>query len=161
MRSALATLLVALAATATACAPGSAVPTGGGPPGLDPDVQCQATLTVTGTFAASGAPGADGCYPDGTWTVHATVADAGGCADVPVAAEYVYTVTTDAQGKWQVMYSGSDGGDVQLGMSATGDGLCEGSFVHTFADGLDELLLKPTLQAGALAGSGTFTRFKP
>ena len=129
---------------------------GGQPPPVDSSITvdgkpgaaitCTAQVALTGTFTAPAAlDPTGGCQPDGTWMMTATVTDPGTCANVPLKASYSYTVTGVGRNS-KVAYS--DGGGEFLGaISASGDGVCTGSFEHIQPDGsnFDQLTLRPTV----------------
>lgn len=149
---------------AAGCAPGSVSPNGGADADLIQDppsqVDCTAELAITGSFAVEGTPD-EGCYPLGTWTVVASVADQGDCATVPLAGEYVYSITEEPEtGLWIVTFpADAQNPNIDLKVSGEGGG-CSGSFVHISADGLEYLVLKPYLDEGVISGSGTFELYK-
>lgn len=149
--------LLALCLGLPACTLGDVGPGG---PGVDVDerpegVLCEAALTVSGTLTPEGAaPTPDlGCVPQGTWTVNVTVGESD-CGDVPVNATYTYVVT--GVGRDQIItYDGPE--DSTLGISAGGNGECEGAFEHIWPGELPEhhvLLLKPYFDAGSLVIQG-------
>src|ERR1043165_1467470 len=137
---------------------------GGGPmmmpdaPPIDASpITCTAKLTLTGTFTASiPLDPAGGCQPQGTWVVTATVADKGTCANVPLKAQYSYTLTGMGRDT-QLTYATGSGEEFTGAVNASGSGGCEGSFEHITADSgtFDQLNLKPSLPPPPAAGGTT------
>jgi len=144
---------------------------GGTPPGddEDPDILCEATLTMTGTFTAPVAlDPAMGCQPVGTWNVNVALADMGNCSGaVPFKANYTYTVSGDGTAR-MITYSGS-GDETKLNISAGGSGQCDAAFTHLNPNGamFNELVLHPWIAEATSAtttlpiqGDGTYTLWK-
>jgi hypothetical protein len=137
---------------------------GGGPMMMMPDaaeqpITCTAKVTLTGTFTASiPLDPIGGCQPQGTWVVTATVADKGTCANVPLKAQYNYTLTGMGRDT-QLTYATGSGEEFTGAVNASGSGGCEGSFEHVTADGsnFDQLNLKPILPPPPAAGGSTLT----
>lgn len=120
---------------------------------------CEAELGLTGTFEPVGTGlSEDGdCDPVGTWTVRTEVVDQGDCAEVPVATEYVYTVTKDEYG-YLVTYS-EDPESLYSFTKVTIEGPCQGNFEHYSEDGTQRTLLKPYTtneDVTVFAGSGYY-----
>jgi hypothetical protein len=130
--------------------------------------QCDATLTVTGSFvpdATMPAPtGWTTCWPVGMWTFHAAVGT-NNCSPTPMlAAQYQMQGTTmpDQNGDPQPVMSFV--GDQSLRPIAKysdgGSGLCEGELDLYSADGLTVWLLKPELNSdNSLTGDGEYGVF--
>jgi hypothetical protein len=127
----------------------------------DPDIECTAQLTVTGTMSPAGeTPGAEaGCIPMGTWTVNVAVSDDGGCADVAIESQYVYVVTEASNATWDVAYPADPAADTYLQMRSNGPGDCAGTFQHTSADGNQDIILKAFERDLVITGSGTFDQY--
>jgi hypothetical protein len=151
------------------------------PPPVDNSEVCNASFTITGTFARDNAvpPPNDpdtglpitGCWPIGTWTFSATVAS-NACSTAPTAlAQYSFKVERKPS---------PDGGDdtvqeltnltqnmgnmqYHLSMSANGQG-CQGHLELGSADGKQYWNMAPTLPkdlaATAISGSGDYVLYK-
>jgi hypothetical protein len=119
---------------------------------------CEAELSLTGSFEPVGTGlSEDGdCDPVGTWTVRAEVSDPGDCAEVPLEAEYVYTVIRDEYG-YLVTYA-QDPESLYSFTKVTIEGPCMGNFEHFSEDGTQRTLLKPytTEDLTAFAGVGAY-----
>jgi hypothetical protein len=147
----------------TACSLGGVGPG----PGVDtendrpPEALCEAELRLSGTLTPPGEPPtADlGCVPEGAWRVEVAVADAGDCGDVPVKATFLYTVTGTGRDQ-DIEYTPAASEEITLGISAGGNGQCEGSFEHIWPEGAQfaVVLLKPWFDPGstAIQGVGTY-----
>lgn len=124
---------------------------------------CSATLFVEGQFLPAGLEPPErlqgGCWPFGTWSVHAEVADAGGCADMEIFPTYVYEVHADADYDTTIVYQGSDESAPILGIRQGGGGECQGTFEHFSADGHGVLRLKTYLAENQIEGRGTYELF--
>ena len=156
-----------LGAALVGCDPGSV----GGGDGVDvddrlPEVKCEASLAISGTFATSVAPpptAADGCVPEGVWTVAVTVMSAGDCAAVNVGDEYVFDVVGTGRDRTFTLRDAPAGAEISLNIHAGGNGECEFTFesITPAASGGGEhevILLKPYTEPGLtpIAGSGTY-----
>lgn len=158
----LSTHLVASAALllgGAACTDLGTVGDGGGTGMGTIGLTCEAELALTGTFEPVGTGlGEEGdCDPVGTWTVRTEVVDQGDCAEVPVATEYVYTVTKDEYG-YLVTYS-EDPESLYSFTKVTIEGPCQGNFEHYSEDGTQRTLLKPYTtneDVTVFAGSGYY-----
>jgi hypothetical protein len=117
-------------------------------------IQCSATFTVTGTFAASAARPADnldGCWPVGMWTFNATLMDAGKCSPTPVPlAQYQFQGTleqdpADPTGPQLETFAYLTDPNVRnhIGVNEGGAGSCEGELDLYSDDGKQVWLLKP------------------
>ena len=123
---------------------GGGTDTGMAPPGAS--ITCTAQGSVTGTFTAPAAlDPTQGCQPDGTWMMTATVTDPGTCGNVPLKATYNYTVT--GVGRATKIAYGESSGEFLGAIVASGDGACVGSFEHILPDGsnFDQLTLRPSV----------------
>jgi hypothetical protein len=119
-------------------------------------ITCTAQVALTGTFTAPAAlDPTGGCQPDGMWMMTATVTDAGTCANVPLKASYVYTVTGVGRNT-KVAYANQTG-EFQGVVEASGDGVCVGSFEHILSDAanFDQLTLHPSVPKPTAAGVTT------
>lgn len=115
------------------------------------NVECEAQVTLTGTFQTSLSPAPtaeEGCVPDGTWTINTTVSSMGTCAAVDVRSQYVLTVVnTAAAGERPnrtVTLTGADpAADITANIHAGGDGECLLSFesITPTADGKFHVVL--------------------
>jgi len=130
---------------------------------LPDNALCQSTLTITGTLAPEGKPptAAQGCLPQGTWTVNVAVADLGGCDAAPVKTSYTYTVTGLGHNE-TITYNGS-GDETELEIHADdSDGTaCDGSFEHIWAGtggDYNVVDLRPIAipSSGTITGDGSF-----
>jgi len=144
---------------------------GGGPTGGDNntlDRICTTNLTITGNFVQSKAPPVHedgtpytGCWPIGTWTFTAAIAD-GNCEKAPaLLSQYQFKVDEmfDADGiPYQVnTYMTDPASRHRVKVSQGGDGLCEGELNLFSADGKEVWVLKPELYADLhLGGSGEY-----
>lgn len=124
-------------------------------------IQCEAQLTISGTFTPGMAQPVDvfGCWPVGTWTFTATVGSSD-CSSTPqLEPQYSVVVTHDAVTELQSYAYATDPANqrVLLGVSSGGAGLCEGGFSIFSADGKSVVTLKPTLHAdGTITGTGEY-----
>lgn len=153
----------------------------GQPPPVDNGEVCSASFTITGTFARDNAipPPTDpdtgetltGCWPVGTWTFTASVAD-NMCPTAPmVLTQYSFTVT-----RMPAPEGGDDtvemltnttpnlgGMKSHLKMSSNGQG-CQGHLELGSADGTQYWNMVPTLPkdltATQISGSGDYTLYK-
>lgn len=169
-----------------ACGVGDDGPTGGPNgdplPPLDNSEVCTASFTVTGTFTPGSTPrptdpetGAPitGCWPVGTWSFTATVAD-NKCGAAPaVLPRYTFVVgrapadpnDPASNDTVQTLMNTTtlNGLQYHLSMSTNGQG-CEGSFELGSGDGKDYWNMKPTLPKDAAAttitGGGDYVEYK-
>ncbi|MCG8424736.1 MAG: hypothetical protein MJE77_43150 [Proteobacteria bacterium] len=144
----------------------------------DPDqgalgVLCTADLSVTGTFAPTNAPPAPdpndpndpgwSCVPEGKWTVDVQVSDQGNCSEVPIAAQYVYTVTVDAETEEYIATYGDDPNSDFSYLKVSIEGPCIGNFEHFSTDGKQVTTLRPHTADNpddlTITGSGTYELF--
>jgi hypothetical protein len=124
-------------------------------------ILCASEVTLAGRFEL-GAPQPDdvfGCWPVGTWTFSATVAN-GDCSDTSgLLPEYRFSVTRDGEDETDsYAYLSQPGYErVRLSVSSGGGGLCEGNLEVYSPDGKILVNLKPALQAdGSIDGSGEY-----
>ena len=151
------------------------------PPPVDNAEDCNASFTITGTFARdnntpppndpeTGLP-LTGCWPIGTWTFTAAVAS-NMCPTAPkVLGQYSFTVARTpapdgGNDTVQTMTNTTPNmGDLKyhLAMSSNGQG-CEGHIEFGSADGTQYWNMQPTLPkdltATAVSGSGDYTLYK-
>lgn len=129
-------------------------------------VICDATFNITGTFVA-GTPARPaeiptGCWPVGTWTFTASVADNACPAAPAVLPSYRFTVGREMDDLgWVDTYSWS--GDIaavrRLKVTEGGAGDCEGGLELFSADGTEFWNMKPSQEGGVLGGSGEYAKY--
>lgn len=179
-----ASLLFALTTVTAACGVGD--DDGGFKPPPQPDPiddgeLCSAHFTVAGTFTPGATPRPvdpdtgvtlTGCWPVGTWTFTATVAD-NTCATTPNVIPYSFKVeripaTDGGTDTTQLVtnltsLTASNAVQVHVSVSANGQG-CEASLEMGTADGLKYWNMKPLLSkdpaARTLTGGGDYAEFK-
>lgn len=134
------------------------------------DRVCSATLTTSGSFvpdpAATPPTGSTGCWPAGTWTFTAAVAD-NTCSKPPTPeAQYQFkgTQTLDMNGDPVVntftYLNDPTNTRVIVKVSEGGSGLCEGELDIYSTDGKTVWLLKPELNAdNSVTGDGEYGEF--
>jgi hypothetical protein len=162
-------LVLALAGGLAGCEAGSvgrsstpAAEEDGPVPGA-PEVLCEASLGIGGTFVAGMAPPpglGGGCWPVGTWSLQVALVDPGNCTEVVFEPSYEYQVTRGPSGAWQVAYPAHPGAPALLGVKgASGD--CLGTFEHLSADRTRVVQLKAHVAVGSsqIAGTGSYTEF--
>lgn len=143
---------------------------GGGDIGDDQvGLQCEAELTLSGTFAPKdNGPGGGidpldpdaswECDPVGTWTLNVTVSSQGDCAEVAVASQYVYNVVADESEGWIAEFPADSTGELSV-LKIQTEGPCLGNFEHYSPDGKQLTRLKPavdTEQTKQFSGSGVY-----
>lgn len=159
------TLLVSsfsVAALAGACSPGEVADVA--PPDVD-RVECTNDFEVAGTFASSVNPrptAADGCVPNGTWTINLTEVPGGECATTKFQASYVVVVAGAGRDRTFTLNNPAGTAERKFGISAGGSGECEMTLEEispATAPKYHRLLLKPFTEAGGtvVAGSATYT----
>ena len=153
-------LCASLALVLVGCGVGEAG-NGNGEPGEPGEnqlaLECEATLTVSGTFAATGTPEPDGCTAEGTWTVQLAVEDDGGCPSVEVNSEYVYVVTRDEEELLQVAYQGDDANpDEDSYKPGSSGSTCRINSEHFATDLTEVLYIRAFDEGGTLTGSATY-----
>jgi hypothetical protein len=121
---------------------------------------CESTLAITGTYVQGNPPPADlggGCWPDGTWTFTATVANNGACpTQPPIPPQFQYKVVQDDDFNDTITYL-TDPNNIYTPSSISGGdgGLCVGEFIIYSSDGKSIFNLRPALQTGnILNGQG-------
>jgi len=137
-------------------------------------IVCDAVFNITGTFVEAATPARPaedpGCWPVGTWTFTASLADntcpAGpdGTSTVTVLPRYQFTVAraegADMQG-WADTYTWA--GDLsavrRLKVTAGGGGDCEGGVELFSPDGTEFWNMKPTQVGGVLSGVGEYAKY--
>lgn len=137
-------------------------------------IVCEGVFNLTGTFVA-GTPGrpadVSGCWPVGTWTFTASLAEStcpagpdGTAAAIAVLPSYRFTVGrvegNDMQG-YVDTYSWA--GDIsavrRLKVTAGGGGECEGGLELFSADGTQFWNMKPNQTGGVLSGTGEYALY--
>lgn len=131
-------------------------------------IVCDATFNITGTFV-TGTPARPaevptGCWPVGTWTFTASIAD-NACPTAPaILPSYRFTVGriegADMQG-WVDTYSwaGDPASVRRLKVTEGGGGDCEGGLELFSADGTEFWNMKPAQEGGVLSGVGEYSKY--
>ena len=131
-------------------------------------IVCDATFAITGTFVA-GTPARPvevptGCWPVGTWTFTARVAD-NTCPTAPaILPSYQFSVGreegADMQG-WVETYvwAGDQASVRRLKVTEGGGGDCEGGLELFSADGTQFWNMKPAQEGGVLSGVGEYALY--
>ncbi len=153
---------LAAAALAAACSPGEVADVA--PPDTD-RVECTTEFEVVGTFASSVTPrptAADGCVPNGAWTINLTDVPGGECATTKFQAQYLVTIAGTGRERTYTLTNPAGAAERKFGMSAGGSGECELSLEEispATAPTYHRLLVKPFTEAGGtvVAGSATYT----
>ncbi|HEU4733255.1 MAG TPA: hypothetical protein VFT22_35425 [Kofleriaceae bacterium] len=123
-------------------------------------IVCTGSFTITGTFAPADTPPRPidpetsmpilGCWPVGTWTFSAQLAESDCAAPPSVLPSYSFKLDkiegTDGQGFVDQITNMTDIGSMQvhLAVSSNGQG-CEGNFELGSADGKDYWHMQPSL----------------
>jgi len=131
-------------------------------------IVCDAVFNITGTFAESATPARPaedpGCWPVGTWTFTAALADNTCPAAPALLPRYQFTVAraegTDMQG-WSDTYTwtGDQSAVRRLKVTAGGGGDCEGGLELFSPDGTEFWNMKPTQVGGVLSGVGEYAKY--
>ncbi len=153
---------LAVAALTGACSPGEVADVA--PPDVE-RIECTTEFEVSGTFATSVSPAptaAEGCVPNGTWTIDVREVPGGECASTKFQARYVVTVTGTGRDKIFTLTNPAGAAERKFGMSAGGGGECDMALEEispATAPKYHRMLIKPfTEPAGTLiAGSGNYT----
>ncbi len=136
---------------------------GGDPPmdDLPEYIDCIADLSLTGTFAPSGASAPeDGCVPDGTWTLAVAVADPGTCEDVPVETSYEFVVVRDGNDTLSATYAQQGEQEFYFSVSSnSNNGDCKANFELSAADGYSLTILRPIEVDGVIGGVGEYEHY--
>jgi len=135
---------------------------------------CDAVFNITGTFVA-GTPARPaevptGCWPVGTWTFTASIAEntcpAGpdGTPSVTLLPSYRFTVGREEgadMAGWVDTYvwAGDQAAVRRLKVTEGGAGDCEGGLELFSADGTEFWNMKPSQDGGVLAGSGEYAKY--
>lgn len=152
----------AVASLAGACSPGEVADVA--PPDVE-RVECTSEFEVAGTFRTSVTPAptaADGCVPNGTWTINLTEIPGGECSATKFQAQYVVVVAGQGRDKTFTLQNPAGAAERKFGMSAGGGGECEMSLEEispATAPKYHRLLVKPFTEPGGttIAGSASYT----
>lgn len=151
--------------TLTACDTGSVDGGGADASDLPAEALCNATINTTGTFTTSLSPAplpTEGCVPEGTWSITATVADMGDCATVVSAPTYVVEVVGTGRDRTITLQDPPAGTEVVTGVHSGGNGECEMTLelitASATAGQFDVVLLKPYTEPGTtpILGTGSY-----
>jgi hypothetical protein len=162
-RQSLAILVSATAASLIgACSPGEVADVA--PPDVE-RVECTSEFEVAGTFATSVSPpptAAEGCVPNGTWTINLTEIAGGECASTKFQAQYVVVVAGQGRDKTFTLNNPAGAAERKFGLSAGGGGECEMSIEEispATSPKYHRLLVKPFTEPGGnvIAGSANYT----
>ena len=163
-RRSLLTLVSSLVAASLggACSPGEVADVA--PPDVE-RVECTSEFEVTGTFASSVTPrptAADGCVPNGTWTINLSEIAGGECATTKFQAQYVVTIAGQGRDRTYALNNPAGTAERKFGLSAGGGGECELSMEEispATAPKYHRLLLKPFTEPGGtvVAGAANYT----
>ena len=153
---------LAVASLAAACSPGEVADVA--PPDSE-RVECTTEFEVAGIFASSVTPrptAADGCVPNGAWTINLTEVAGGECATTKFQTQYQVTIAGSGRARTYTLTNPAGAAERKFGMSAGGSGECELSLEEispATAPKYHRLLVKPFTEAGAtvVAGSATYT----
>ncbi len=152
----------AVATLAVACSPGSVADVE--PPDVE-RVECTSEFEVTGTFASSVTPrptAADGCVPEGTWTINLEEVAGGECASTKAQAQYVVVVAKVGAERRFTLSNAMGTAERRMDISGGGNGECEMIITEispATSPKYHHLAVKPFTEAGgtAIAGSATYT----
>jgi hypothetical protein len=149
-------------ATLGACSPGEVADVA--PPDVE-RVECTTELEISGSFATSISPAptaAEGCVPNGTWTIDLTEVPGGECATTKYQARYVIAIAGQGRDRTFTLTNPAGAAERKFGLSAGGSGECELTLEEispATAPKYHRLLLKPFTEAGGavIAGSANYT----
>lgn len=145
-----------------ACSPGEVADVA--PPDVE-RVECTTELELTGTFATSVSPAptaADGCVPNGTWTIDVSEVPGGECATTKYQARYIIAIAGQGRERTYTLTNPAGAAERKFGLSAGGSGECELTLEEispATTPKYHRLLLKPFTEAGGsvIAGSANYT----
>jgi hypothetical protein len=128
-------------------------------------VECTTELEISGSFATSISPAptaAEGCVPNGTWTIDLTEVPGGECATTKYQARYVIAIAGQGRDRTFTLTNPAGAAERKFGLSAGGSGECELTLEEispATAPKYHRLLLKPFTEAGGavIAGSANYT----
>jgi hypothetical protein len=126
-------------------------------------ITCEASLTLSGSFAPGAPPPASivGCWGDGTWSFSAKVVS-NQCPHPPqLESQYQMAISHDATNSPQFQYlNDPTNTDTIMRMTAGGGSLCEGELTLFHSSGTVVTTLKPHLYSdGHIDGQGTASTY--